>query len=533
MKSLDDLKLEQKQVRQKIKEFATLEDFTDDDQSQLTALKSSALKLDLQITAREEAIKAANDEEEDRKADTKRQIDEAVKNAVAKEQAVSRRLPFSEAPYQAQFHDTWKYDNLDGADLSLAIEVGKTRSVNFGGAAMKAMSLRMSEMIDRLDKQGGEESRKSADYLRGVFKTETKTGIEPTKAGIEAAIKAATDPMYTGGSGIGSDWVGTAYSTAIWEVIRAENRVAAKVPSDIIPDGYASKTWPLESTDMTWYKVPDASASDSTLKVPAATVTASQIATGSKNIPVAKIGARGIYTGELTEDSLIDFAPNLRRQLEISGQEIIESLFIDGDVETSANKNINNIASTPAATDYFLSFDGFRKLPLITTTANALDAGGTLTIDQFLATMQTMGTAGLAGTDPSKVAFIVDGNTYYAMARLPEVKTKDVNSAATVENGFVTRVWGVGVIPSWQMHRSSAKRMANTAGKINATDSSNTTGAIVCVRWDQWKQAYKRRMTIETTRIANADSWEIVALARIGLAYRDGEASAISYNVGV
>ena len=35
------------------------------------------------------------------------------------------------------------------------------------------------------------------------------------------------------------------------------------------------------------------------------------------------------------------------------------------------------------------------------------------------------------------------------------------------------------------------------------------------------------------TRIANADSWEIVALARLGLAYRDNEASAITYNVGV
>jgi hypothetical protein len=55
----------------------------------------------------------------------------------------------------------------------------------------------------------------------------------------------------------------------------------------------------------------------------------------------------------------------------------------------------------------------------------------------------------------------------------------------------------------------------------------------VAVRFDQWKQAFKRRMTMETTRIANADSWEIVALARWGLAYRDSEASAITYNVGV
>jgi hypothetical protein len=285
---------------------------------------------------------------------------------------------------------------------------------------------------------------------------------------------------------------------------------------------------------MTWYKVAEATASDATLKVPAATITASQIATSSKNIPVAKIGARGLYTGELTEDSLIAFAPQLRIQLEVSGQEIVEHIFIDGDVETSASKNINAIDTTPTATLPYLVFDGFRKLALVTNTANSRSAGGALAIEDFLQTMKLMGTAGLAGTDPSKVGFIVDGNTYYAMAQLPEVKTKDVNTAATVENGFVSRVWGVGVLPSWQMHRASAKRMANNAGKIDAdTDANNTLGAIVCVRWDQWKQAYKRRMTIETTRIANADSWEIVALARLGLAYRDNEASAVTYNVGV
>jgi hypothetical protein len=40
-------------------------------------------------------------------------------------------------------------------------------------------------------------------------------------------------------------------------------------------------------------------------------------------------------------------------------------------------------------------------------------------------------------------------------------------------------------------------------------------------------------MTIETTRIANADSTEIVAMLRCGLIQRDTEASAITYYVGV
>jgi hypothetical protein len=84
------------------------------------------------------------------------------------------------------------------------------------------------------------------------------------------------------------------------------------------------------------------------------------------------------------------------------------------------------------------------------------------------------------------------------------------------------------------MHRISAKRMANNAGKIDLdTDANNTLGAVLCVRWDQWKQAYKRRMTIEVTRRPESDSWDIVALCRLGLVNRDTEASAITYNVGV
>lgn len=523
--------MEKKDIVSRVKVLASMPRRDEDEQKELESLNEQLAA----IKANEEAARLLKETEEaerkEAEANQKKAIEDAIKAEREKWEAKERRLPYSEgAPHQTRYHDMRKYENLDAADLSVAFEVGKSLGVQFDVNAVKAMSLRVAELKDN----NTEESRKGVEYVKNAFKAASDGRIEATKESVEAAIKAATDPMYTGGSGIGSDWVGTAYSQQIWNAIRAENRVASRIPSDVIPDGYSSKTWPLESTDMTWYKVAEATASDSTLKVPAATVAASQIATGSKNITVAKIGARGIYTGELTEDSLLQFSPQLRVQLEMSGQEIVESLFIDGDVETSANKNINDIAGTPAATDYFLAFDGFRKLALVTNTANSRSAAGALLIEDYIETLKLMGTAGLSGSDPSKVAFIVDGNVHYANMKILEVKTKDVNSAATVENGFLRRAYGVEIIPSWQMHRGSTVRKANTSGKIDLdTVGNNTTGSILAVRFDQWKQAYKRRMTIETTRIANADAYEIVALARLGLAYRDTEAAAISYNVGV
>jgi hypothetical protein len=370
-------------------------------------------------------------------------------------------------------------------------------------------------------------------YVKSALK---EAGMATEKEAVEEAIKAATDPMYSTLSTGGSDWVGTAYASEIWRMIRAARQVVSKIPSVVIPDGFSSEYFPIESTDPTWYTVAEATASDGTLKIPAATVVASQAVTARGQLAVAKMGARVLYTGELIEDSLIPFAEQLKLQLQTSGAEMMEHAVIDGDTAAGATTNINCIGGTPAATDLFMLINGFRKLALVTNTANSRSAAGGLAIDDFIETLWLMGAAGLAAADPSNMAFIVDANVLKAASKLPEVLTKDANSAATIENGWLTKVWGLPVIPSWFMHwRSTTNpRKANTAGKVDTTtQANNTTGAILGVRFDQWKLGYKRKMTIEVNRIANADSYEVVALLRWGLLNRDNEASAVTYNVGV
>lgn len=523
---MDELLKKLSEVRKSIKSLDALGDNLSDEQvEKLGELNKSAVKLEARVAASTQLDK----EEKERADRVEREKTEAVDAARKEEAAKYRRLQFSDAPYQTQFSDTNKYDELSAGETALVIDVLNANNKPVSGAAFKALSLKVGELQA---KDSSDDARKSMNYVKNAFKAATR--INPEMKDIEAAVKAATDPMYTGGSGIGSDWVGTAYSSQIWESIRAANAVVNQVPSVVVPDGYSSVYIPLESSDPTWYKVAEATASDATLKVPAATVAASQAGTLNKQITLGKLGARSLYTGELTEDSLIPFAPNLRRQLEQSGMEVMEHVAIDGDVETSANKNINDIAGTPAATDVFLLFDGFRKLALVTNTANSRSASSSFAISDFKDTLKLMGTAGLAGADPTKVAFILDYNTMWAAMDLPEIKTKDVFSAATIENGFLTRVYNTRVLYAYQMHRAASDRKANTAGKVDVdTVANNTTGSILAVRFDQWRQAFKRRMTLETTRIANADSWEIVALVRWGMAYRDSEASAISYNVAV
>lgn len=527
------LRQELDDIRSAMKRLVAREDLTEEEANRLQTLNSEAVKKEARISALERLEQSEREEAERREREMQEAIQraraEAIEQTRREEAAKHRRLDFTEAPYMTQFSDAAKYDNLTAGETALVIDILNSRGVPVSGSAFKALSLKIGELKDH---SNTEEGQKAVNYVKNAFKAFTK--INPDMQSVEAAVKAATDPMYTGGANIGADWVGTAYSSEIWRAIRSENVIINRIPSDTIPDGYSSKYWPLEGADPTWYKVAEATASDATLKVPAATVPASQMGTANKQITVGKLGARALYSGEMTEDSLIAFASQLRQQIQTSGAEILEHIAIDGDVETSASKNINDIAGTPAATDVFLLMDGFRKLALVTNTANARSAGGGFAIEDFKETLKLMGTAGLAGADPSKVAFILDFNTMWAAMDLPEVKTKDVNSAATVENGFLTRAYRVEILYAFQMHRMSANRKVNASGKVDQdTTANNTTGSILAVRFDQWKQAYKRRMTLETTRIANADSWEVVALVRWGLAYRDNEASAITYNVGV
>jgi hypothetical protein len=466
-------------------------------------------------TAQATALKAQKDEQE--------RIDAAVKAEKEKweaEIAAKSRLNAG-APHQAQFADTWKYDNYSPAEMGLAMDVLSSANKPVAPAMIKAMALKCAGLKD------SEESV----YIKSAMK---KAGLEPTVD----AIKAATDPMYSTGSNIGADWVGTAYAMQIWEAIRAARKIVGRIPTETIPDGYSSQYFPLESTDPTWYKVPETTAADGTMKFPAASVGASQAATDRRQITVAKMGARAMYTGEMVEDSLLPFAAQLQKQLEVSGGEMLEHVVIDGDTTTTATTNINDIGngSAQTATNLHLLMDGFRKLALVTNTANSRSASGGLSVDDFIETLWLMGVAGMSVSDPTKCAFIIDPNVLKAASKLPEVLTKDVNGVATIENGWLTRIWNVEVLPSWFMHYKSTTnpRKANTAGKVDqTTQANNTTGAILGVRFDQWKLAYKRKMTMETTRIANADTWEITALMRLGMNYRDTEASAESYNVGV
>jgi hypothetical protein len=419
----------------------------------------------------------------------------------------------------------WKYDNLGAGELAMVItsmqsaqRSGLTRR-GLSDASVKALAMRLESDERKTDEGYGE--------ALGLM----RKAVGNVKAN---ELNQSTLTNY------GDEWVGVAYGTELWRSIREGTPILERQMRYAVPQPAGAETlyFPLESADPTWYLVNQSSALTSNPGgIVTNTVTASKLGSANQPRTMAKIGARVVYTGEWEEDSVINAVGELRRQLVESGMEMLESLLINGDTATGATTNINDIAGTPAGNEYWLGLNGYRKLALVTNTANARD-GGALDENDFLETAKLMGVAGKNAFRKDGVAFIPDAHTYWKALTIPSVKTRDVNSAATVENGELMRIWGYDVLPSYQFHAPSLgagyELKANTAGKIDQdTAANNTTGSLLAVRFDQWRPGYRRQMTMETTRIPAADATELVALMRFGMIYRDTEAAAISYNLTV
>lgn len=479
------------------------------------ALKAAALEVVNSVKA-DEAVKADVAKAEKEKTDA---AVAAAKAEWEKEAAANNRLPSDrQAPYQTKFADTAKFDNLDIGDNALLIEVltaGRASGQSKRGAspeAAKALALKL-------------ESDKLEDVYRVAHNALKATGLK------------ANELNYSTQTSYGDEWVSQAWSTRLWESIRQETFVVDKLMERAveIPQGAESLVMPLEGADMIWYKVAQATGVNATTGMPDATVTASKTGTDQKVLSAVKMGARGVWSGEMEEDSIIPWVANLRRQLTLGYAEQMEHAVIDGDTTLTASTNINNIAGTPAGNEVYTLVNGFRKSALVTTTANSR-AGGVLGVDDYIETIKLMGLGGKNARNKDSVSFITDMWVPWTTLLLAEIKTRDVFSAPTIENGVLANLWGYKVYQSAFMHYANQDATyglkANTSGKVDLnTASNNTTGSILSVRWDQWQLGIKRRLTIETQRIPQADATQIVAISRWGLAQRDTEASAISYGL--
>lgn len=425
------------------------------------------------------------------------------------------------------------------------IEVGESLKYAHLSASDMAMAYKLSIAATPLGPQGIA-GRKPTDfvsedfYRHAINKAYAFHDKNPlTRSDEELSLKSvrpfkANEMDASNITGQGVEYLGYFYDSVVWETARNQ-RIFELMQSrgmlqKEVPQGAKSTYVPVEGNDPTVYGGGEANSTDSTGR-PETVYKITPITTIQQTVTPGVFRAATADTLILQEDAIVDIAAESNRKLTLAMLENIEKAFLNADSETAANTNINSIDGTPTSTgltaDYYLQFNGLMKSPLVTSTTYKRDAGGTISLNDYLATMSLLPPEQAARAD--NLFYVVDFYVRQATLKFPELKTREVaGEDATIFTGSVKALWDIPVYMSGFLGK------ANTAGKVaTTTPGNNTTGRILLVYAPYWAFTYKRNLTIETQRFPESESTAFYASMRFSLTRRSVSASAISYNVGI
>jgi len=321
----------------------------------------------------------------------------------------------------------------------------------------------------------------------------------------------------------GDEWVPTLWSSQVWERARLENVIFPQM--DVIEMPSQPYELPIEGSDPTVSFVAEtANESALTLADGNSPIPDSKFGTGKVTISASKLALRTMFSAELDEDSIIPIIPRVRDQAERAMMDTFDYIIINGDTDATLNTNINLIDGTPAATARYLAFNGLRKLPLITTTTNAIDGGAAgVTLAQLRSLKSALSRNYSARL--SDLVYITNPEGHDRLLALPELLTIDkYGQNATILTGEVGRVNGIPVLVTGELG------LSNTAGMVSGTGSNNTRTSFLLVYKPYWKLGFRRRMTMSLDFVPYYDTYVLTATARLGMVRQDADCASILYN---
>jgi len=447
-----------------------------------------------------------------------------VKGVVAQaRQAAPRTLP------------SGAYEDADASAKSARLSVGEERRfAHLTGSDMALTAMLMIGHVQKTFPNATLGQVLSDAYIRTMSaklrRAADTSSSEAIKSALHPAIKANELDASTL-AGQGAEWVGEFWSTEIWERARYATVYDMLVERGMmvreVPQGAQTANFPTEGSDPIAYTRPQATSTDATGR-PEVTGNINYFGTGVVEVSPKEVSILTAWTDVLSEDSVIDVAAQVNRQIGLKIRETRDQLIINGDTATAANTNINIGDGTPGTginSPYYLATDGFRKLPLITAPAQATDAANSLSITTYRTVLSLL--PGELRQFRERLLFIIDPDTEIASLALPEIATDDVRrTAATITSGMLQNIYGIDVNVNGFMPRTAAN------GRVSATPSNNTRGTILLVYAPYWGVAYKRQITFGTQYDLLSGTTTAVATMRIGVVARGNNAAALAYNVG-
>ncbi|GAB4573139.1 MAG: hypothetical protein Kow0077_14600 [Anaerolineae bacterium] len=377
------------------------------------------------------------------------------------------------------------------------------------------------DSLSALDMAHGYVMLRSARGFRGVSERYANALAHKVRRAGLSALKA-DELSYSTQAGYGDEWVPDLWSAELWRQARLENVLlplfrAVEMPSN-------PYELPVEGADPTVYYVPETTDEADLTLGSGNPIPDSKIGSGRVTLTARKLALRVGFSAELAEDSLIPVLSMYREQAMRALAAAIDSVILNGDTETGATGNINSDDAAPPANATYLAFDGLRKLPLVTNTANGVSAGGDPTL--ALLRQARFAMAHRYSVNPRHLAWIVDGGTYAKLLGLPEFLTMDkAGPQATALTGQIGFVDGTPVLVSAEMPLTMAD------GKVNAT--GNTRGQAVCVYRPGWIVGYRRRIAASVDYLPYYDAYQMTATVRLALARLDDNVASALYNISV
>lgn len=334
---------------------------------------------------------------------------------------------------------------------------------------------------------------------------------------VQMALKA----LSLGGSTSGAEYVLTGWTDSVAMRLIDSNVALANLP--IIDQPHNPYRLPIYTGVPTTYYVTEGS-----------TVSATDPVTGNKDLDAKKLMNRVVYSGELEEDAIVPIRPFVEMVMMESLANGIERNIMFGDIDATANTNINLIDGTPTTTagaaSVYLAIDGLVRETFRTngktTDINSDPVAGIATVVQKMGVgaLSNGGMGDLLNFMNVELMFKLMGNSNF-------LTWEKLGPDATLLKGMVGRIYGIPVLPT------SGIPKTNSAGKV--PNAGGTLGSCVVVKKSSVLVGFKRRPKLEANDILQAaDQKAWVASARLALKIlapnaADRAAVSYGYNAGL
>jgi len=326
------------------------------------------------------------------------------------------------------------------------------------------------------------------------------------------AYQRAVREMDTAQSGFGQQLIGQQYVADLWAAARRESRIFALIDTFEMTAPTAFLPVEVDIPEMLFV-------AEQTADPPSNLYT--NVKTGSQRVQVdaKKFIIHQVWSGEMDEDSLVPFVPFLRGQAVLALAHYSDSAAINGDTVTAGTGNINSDDAAPAANKHYLAFNGIRKVGLVDNTGNSINLGGPITVLALNIQRGRMIDATRLvdwghPTAPDDMVYVADPETADRIALLDEITTLEnlPPTSNPILTGMVAAILGHPIIGSIALSRYDVDgKFTTTTPAVN-----DTKGSVTAFNRRAFKVGWRRRVKLETERLAASDQTRLIYSLRMG-----------------